>query len=193
MPRIHIILEDDEGNPLPDAARRTYRLEGDLDTLDGIERAVEGFKQRALPEIERSLLSEAQKGFVASARGGKTTITNCVSTAPSAFASRPFTVASSSKSSGFCCPTALAAATSSGRGKGWSVRSSESFACTSRAASASPRLPGSSSGLQESDWPVSSECLPLLGGRRRSVGGASRHRGSGGCLRRLLRGSVGHE
>ncbi len=71
MPRIHIILEDDEGNPLPDAARRTYRLEGDLDTLDGIERAVEGFKQRALPEIERSLLSEAQKGFVESARGEK--------------------------------------------------------------------------------------------------------------------------
>ena len=69
MPRIHIILEDDEGNPIPDARRRTYRLEGECDTLDGIERAVEGFKRRALPEIERSLLTEAQKGFVASVRG----------------------------------------------------------------------------------------------------------------------------
>ena len=70
MPRIHIILEDDEGNSIPDA-RRTYRLEGECDTLDGIERAVEGFKRQALPEIERSLLSEAQKGFIASARGEK--------------------------------------------------------------------------------------------------------------------------
>lgn len=70
MPRIHIILEDDQGNPIPDA-RRTYRLEGECDTLDAIERAVEGFKRQALPEIERSLLTEAQKGFVASARGGK--------------------------------------------------------------------------------------------------------------------------
>lgn len=68
MPRIRLILEDDEGNPLPDA-RRTYRLEGDLETIDGIERAVEDFKKRALPEVERSLLTEAQKRFVA--RGEK--------------------------------------------------------------------------------------------------------------------------
>ena len=71
MPRIRIILEDDQGNPLPDAARRTYRLEGDLDTLDGIEQAVETFKERALPDVERSLLTEAQRRFVADARGGK--------------------------------------------------------------------------------------------------------------------------
>ena len=71
MPRIRLILEDDQGNPLPDAARRTYRLEGDLDTLDGIEQAVETFKERALPEVERSLLTEAQRRFVANARGEK--------------------------------------------------------------------------------------------------------------------------
>ena len=71
MPRIRIILEDDQGNPLPDAARRTYHLEGDLDTLDGIEQAVQTFKERALPEVERSLLTEAQRRFVANARGGK--------------------------------------------------------------------------------------------------------------------------
>ena len=70
MPRIRIILEDDQGNPI-EPTRRTYRLEGDCDTLDEIERAVEGFKQQALPEVERSLLSEAQKRFVASARGKK--------------------------------------------------------------------------------------------------------------------------
>jgi hypothetical protein len=70
MPRIRIIVEDDQGNPLPDA-RRAYPLEGDLDTLDGIERAVEAFKEQALPEVERSLLAEAQKRFIANARGEK--------------------------------------------------------------------------------------------------------------------------
>lgn len=70
MPRIRIILEDDEGNPLPDA-RRSYPLEGDLDTLDGIERAVETFERRALSDVERALLAEAQKRFVANARGKK--------------------------------------------------------------------------------------------------------------------------
>jgi quercetin 2,3-dioxygenase len=48
-------------------------LEGDLDTLDGIERAVQTFERRALPDVERSLLAEAQKRFVAdySPRGEK--------------------------------------------------------------------------------------------------------------------------
>ncbi len=64
MPRIRLTIEDDEGNPIEDA-RRTYRLEGDCETLDGIERAVEEFKKRALPEVEHSLLAEAQKRFVA--------------------------------------------------------------------------------------------------------------------------------
>jgi hypothetical protein len=68
MPRIRITLEDDEGNPIE--PRKTYRLEGDCDTLDGIERAVEAFKERVLPEVERSLLTEAQRRFVED-RGGK--------------------------------------------------------------------------------------------------------------------------
>jgi hypothetical protein len=70
MPRIRIILEDDQGNPLPDA-QRTYPLAGECDTIDQIERAVETFKERVLPEVERSLLAQAQKRFVANARGGK--------------------------------------------------------------------------------------------------------------------------
>ena len=68
MPRIRLILEDDEGNPLP-GARRTYRLEGECDTLDAIERAVETFKRQALPEVERALLTEAQERFIS--RGEK--------------------------------------------------------------------------------------------------------------------------
>jgi hypothetical protein len=68
VPRIRITLEDDQGNPLPDA-QRTYPLAGVCDTIDQIERAVETFKERALPEVERSLLAQAQQRFVANARG----------------------------------------------------------------------------------------------------------------------------
>lgn len=70
MPRIRLTIEDNEGKPIENA-RRTYRLEGDCETLDEIEQAVEEFKKRALPEVERSLLAEAQKRFVANARGEK--------------------------------------------------------------------------------------------------------------------------
>jgi hypothetical protein len=40
MPRIRIILEDDEGNPIPKAQQRIYQLEGDCENLDEIERVV---------------------------------------------------------------------------------------------------------------------------------------------------------
>jgi hypothetical protein len=35
MPRIRLTLEDDEGNPI-EPTRRTYRLEGDCDTLSRV-------------------------------------------------------------------------------------------------------------------------------------------------------------
>jgi hypothetical protein len=35
-------------------------LVGDLESLDGIDEAVEGFKNVALPQIEQELLSQAQ-------------------------------------------------------------------------------------------------------------------------------------
>lgn len=69
MPRIRLILEDDQGNPIPQAEQRTYELQGDCENLDEIERAVEGFKRRALPEVEHSLLARAQERFAA--RGEK--------------------------------------------------------------------------------------------------------------------------
>ena len=53
----------------PGRSAKPYRLEGDLDTLDGIEQAVETFERQALPEVERSLLAEAQKRFIANAWG----------------------------------------------------------------------------------------------------------------------------
>jgi hypothetical protein len=63
MPRIRLHLEDDQGNPIL-ASRSTYQLEGGCETLEEIERAVESFKRQALPEIEHSLLEEAQERFV---------------------------------------------------------------------------------------------------------------------------------
>lgn len=71
MPHIRLILQDDEGNPIPGAEERIYRLQGELETLDQIEQATEKFKREALPQIEHSLLSRAQRRFVASDRGGK--------------------------------------------------------------------------------------------------------------------------
>ena len=71
MPHIRLILQDDEGNPIPGAEERIYQLQGECETLDQIEQATEKFKQQALPEIEHSLLARAQQHFVFSDRGGK--------------------------------------------------------------------------------------------------------------------------
>jgi hypothetical protein len=59
MPEIRLTLTDDRGNQ----TERVFRLQGDLDTLDQIEEAVEGFKQQALPEVEKTLLAQAQERF----------------------------------------------------------------------------------------------------------------------------------
>jgi TolA-binding protein len=71
MPHIRLILQDDQGNPIPGTEERIYQLQGELETLDQIEQATEEFKREALPEIEHSLLARAQQRFVASDRGGK--------------------------------------------------------------------------------------------------------------------------
>jgi hypothetical protein len=71
MPHIRLILQDDQGNPIPGAEERNYQLQGECETLDQIEQATEKFKREALPEIEHSLLQRAQQRFVVSDRGGK--------------------------------------------------------------------------------------------------------------------------
>jgi hypothetical protein len=63
MPRVRLILEDDNGNPVPNT-EQVYLLEGDCDTLNQIESAVETFKQSALPPLEQALLTQAQERFV---------------------------------------------------------------------------------------------------------------------------------
>ena len=60
MPEITLILKDDDGNQ----TKKTFALAGDLDSLDGIDEAVEQFKNQALPQIEQQLLSGAQERAV---------------------------------------------------------------------------------------------------------------------------------
>ena len=55
MPMIRLILEDDAGNQ----TQKTFALQGDLDSLDGIDEAVEQFKNQALPQVEQELLAQA--------------------------------------------------------------------------------------------------------------------------------------
>ena len=57
MPRLRLILEDDTGTQ----TEQTFALSGDLDTLDGIDEAVEQFRLEALPQVEKVLLEQAQE------------------------------------------------------------------------------------------------------------------------------------
>ena len=72
MPRIRLVVEDDQGQPLSDTAEFVYVLQGHCDTLDDIDDAVEKFKNEALPQVEHLLLEQAQDQFNAtpSKKGG---------------------------------------------------------------------------------------------------------------------------
>ena len=63
MPRIRLILEDDHGNPIANT-EQVHVLQGDCDTINQIEEAVETFKKSALPPLEQALLNQAQERFV---------------------------------------------------------------------------------------------------------------------------------
>lgn len=63
MPRVRLILEDDNGHPLL-PSEQVYPLENDCDTLNQIEAAVETFRKQALPHLEQSLLTQAQERSV---------------------------------------------------------------------------------------------------------------------------------
>jgi hypothetical protein len=56
MATIRVIVEDDSGQQTEQA----FTLTGDLDTLDGIEQAVEAFRLQVLPQVEQTLLEDAQ-------------------------------------------------------------------------------------------------------------------------------------
>jgi hypothetical protein len=63
MPRVRVVLEDDNGIALPNT-EQVYVLAGDCATLNQIEAAVETFKGQALPPLEQALLTQAQERFV---------------------------------------------------------------------------------------------------------------------------------
>jgi hypothetical protein len=63
MPRVRLVLEDDNGNPIADT-EQVYVLQEDCDTINQIEAAVETFKHSALPPLEQALLNQAQERFV---------------------------------------------------------------------------------------------------------------------------------
>jgi len=56
MPIIRLIVEDDAGQQ----TEQSFVLVGDLESLDGIDEAVEQFKNAALPHIEQQLWDHAQ-------------------------------------------------------------------------------------------------------------------------------------
>ena len=56
MPRVRLILEDENGNPVPNT-EQIYILQGDCDTINQIEAAVETFKKTALSSLEQALLT----------------------------------------------------------------------------------------------------------------------------------------
>lgn len=56
MATIRVIVEDDSGKQ----TEQTFTLKDNLDTLDGIEQAVEEFRLQALPQVEQTLLEDAQ-------------------------------------------------------------------------------------------------------------------------------------
>jgi hypothetical protein len=58
MASIEIIVRDEQGNII--SCVKPYTLELGQQSLDEIEGAVEGWRRRALPEIEAKLLTRAQ-------------------------------------------------------------------------------------------------------------------------------------
>lgn len=63
MAKIKVILEDDNGNPV--GGEREYHLElREEATLDEIEEAIEKFRIKIMPELEKELLNESQKRVV---------------------------------------------------------------------------------------------------------------------------------
>lgn len=69
MPFVSIMIQDDQGNPLPNT-QQFYPLEGSCDTLNQIEASVENLRKQALPDLEKALLNQAQERFVAEHKKG---------------------------------------------------------------------------------------------------------------------------
>lgn len=65
MPRIRVVIEDDQGQPVTADADRLYLLSNACATLDSIDDAVEEWRKIALPDIEKALRENAQHAAIA--------------------------------------------------------------------------------------------------------------------------------
>ncbi len=61
MPQIQLTLRNDDGT----TTEQVFDLGGDLNHLDGIDEAVEQFKNHTLPLVEQQLLQKAQERLAA--------------------------------------------------------------------------------------------------------------------------------
>lgn len=61
MPRVRILLESDDGQPLGSLSEQVYPLNSSCSNLPQIEASVEAFKKAALPCLEAQLLNVAQR------------------------------------------------------------------------------------------------------------------------------------
>lgn len=68
MIKIEIILKDEQGKQL--AQLDSLDLELGARTIDEIERGVEKFKQKMLPEISKELMLQAQRDFTQEKKRG---------------------------------------------------------------------------------------------------------------------------
>ncbi len=64
MAKIKITIQDDFGKVITETADRDYQLDLGKATLTEIEGAVEDFKKRALADIEKDFLRDAQTRFI---------------------------------------------------------------------------------------------------------------------------------
>src|SRR5882757_9360158 len=87
MPRIRIIVEGDDGQPIGQLSEHVFALNSACENLDQIEASVEEFKQVALPTVEADLLQSAQQQKVEQEKKD----TTVAATADAQSSSKPFT------------------------------------------------------------------------------------------------------
>ena len=68
MVKIKIILEDEQGKPI--SQLKSVDLELKEKSLSEIERGVEKFKKKMLPEISKELMVQAQRDFTKEKKRG---------------------------------------------------------------------------------------------------------------------------
>jgi hypothetical protein len=64
MRTVIITISDEFGNVINDPKKHTYQLDLKTEGFNGIEKAVIGFKNQMLPDLQAKLLEEEQEEFI---------------------------------------------------------------------------------------------------------------------------------